>query len=86
MVNGKNMNRKTNNMLSKETAISLKAEIKKYSDTFNVADTQKYIKEVISEVSNDFIKNWLDKNMNSVVKEAVKEELQHIAKEGMKKK
>ena len=36
---------------------SLKAEIKKYSDTFNVADTQKYIKEVISEVSNDFIKN-----------------------------
>ena len=74
-----------NNILSKETAISLKAEIKKYSDTFNVKETQKYIKEVVTEVSNNFIKLWLDKNISEVVKEAVKEELENIAKKGMKK-
>jgi len=73
-----------NNILSKETAISLKAEIKKYSDTFNVKETQKYIKEVVAEVSNDFIKLWLDKNISEVVKDAVKEELENIAKKGMK--
>ena len=73
-----------NNILSKETAISLKAEIKKYSDTFNVKETQKYIKEVVTEVSNNFIKLWLDKNISEVVKDAVKEELENIAKKGMK--
>ena len=79
------MQKNPNNILSKETAISLKAEIKKYSDTFNVRETQKYIKEVVTEVSNNFIKLWLDKNISEVVKEAVKEELENIAKKGMKK-
>ena len=79
------MQKNPNNILSKETAISLKAEIKKYSDTFNVKETQKYIKEVVTEVSNNFIKLWLDKNISEVVKEAVKEELENIAKKGMKK-
>ena len=58
------MQKNPNNILSKETAISLKAEIKKYSDTFNVRETQKYIKEVVTEVSNNFIKLWLDKNIS----------------------
>ena len=79
------MQKNPNNILSKETAISLKAEIKKYSDTFNVRETQKYIKEVVTEVSNNFIKLWLDKNISEVVKDAVKEELENIAKKGMKK-
>ena len=79
------MQKNPNNILSKKTATSLKAEIKKYSDTFNVKETQKYIKEVVTEVSNNFIKLWLYKNISEVVKEAVKEELENIAKKGMKK-
>ncbi len=80
------MRKKTNNILSKETAVALRAEIKKYSDTFKVDETQKYIKEVVSEIGNDILKKWLNENMDKVVKEAIKEELSNIVQKELRKK
>ena len=80
------MSKKTNNVLSKETAVALKAEITKYSDTFKVDETQKLIKETVSEISKDILKKWLNDNMNKVVRETIKQELDNIVKKEMKKK
>ena len=80
------MSNKTNNVLSKEAAVALKAEITKYSDTFNVDETQKLIKEAVSEISEDILKKWLNDNINKVVREVIKEELNNIVKKEMKKK
>jgi len=80
------MSKKTNNVLSKETAVALKAEITKYSDTFKVEETQKLIKETVSEISKDILKKWLNDNMNKVVRETIKQELDNIVKKEMKKK
>ncbi len=80
------MVKKKNEILSRETAVALKAEIKQYSETFNVSDTQKIVQEVVAEVSNDLLQKWINENMDKVVKSAVKEELQNIANKKLRKK
>jgi len=74
------MNKKSKEILSKDTAIALKAEISKYSDTFNVSETQKLIEETVNIVTENLLKEWLNVNMNKVVKNAIKEELANLAK------
>lgn len=74
------MNKKSKEILSKDTAIALKAEISKYSDTFDVSETQKLIEETVNIVTENLLKEWLNVNMNKVVKNAVKEELANLAK------
>lgn len=73
------MNKKSKEILSKDTAIALKAEISKYSDTFDVSETQKLIEETVNIVTENLLKEWLNVNMNKVVKNAVKEELANLA-------
>ena len=80
------MRKKNNNILSKETAIALRAEITKYSDTFKVDETQKYIREVVKEISDDVLKKWLNENMDKLAKEAIKEALVSIAQKKLKNK
>ena len=74
------MKKKSKEILSKDTAIALKAEISKYSDTFNVSETQKLIEETVNVVTENLLKEWLNVNMNKVVKNAIKEELANLAK------
>ncbi|HIG08817.1 MAG TPA: DUF2497 domain-containing protein [Alphaproteobacteria bacterium] len=74
------MNKKSKEILSKDTAIALKAEISKYSDTFDVSETQKLIEETVNIVTENLLKEWLNVNMNKVVKNAIKEELANLAK------
>ena len=74
------MNKKSKEILSKDTAIALKAEISKYSDTFDVSETQKLIEETVNIVTENLLREWLNVNMNKVVKNAVKEELANLAK------
>ena len=74
------MNKKSKEILSKDTAIALKAEISKYSDIFDVSETQKLIEETVNIVTENLLKEWLNVNMNKVVKNAVKEELANLAK------
>jgi len=74
------MKKKSKEILSKKTAIALKAELSKYSDTFNVAETQKIVHEVVTDVIENTLKEWLNTNMVRVVKESVKEELAKIVK------
>ena len=74
------MKKKSKEILSKDTAIALKAEISKYSDTFDVSETQKLIEETVNIVTENLLKEWLNVNMNKVVKNAVKEELANLAK------
>ena len=74
------MNKKSKEILSKGTAIALKAEISKYSDIFDVSETQKLIEETVNIVTENLLKEWLNVNMNKVVKNAVKEELANLAK------
>ena len=74
------MKKKSKEILSKDTAIALKAEISKYSDTFDVSETQKLIEETVNVVTENLLKEWLNVNMNKVVTNAVKEELANLAK------
>ena len=74
------MKKKSKEILSKDTAIALKAEISKYSDTFDVSETQKLIEETVNVVTENLLKEWLNVNMNKVVKSAIKEELANLAK------
>ena len=74
------MKKQSKEILSKKTAIELKAELSKYSDTFNVAETQKIVHEVVTDVVENTLKEWLNANMVRVVKESVKEELAKIVK------
>ena len=74
------MKKKSKEILSKDTAIALKAEISKYSDTFDVSETQKLIEETVNIVTENLLKEWLNVNMNKVVKNAIKEELANLAK------
>ncbi len=74
------MNKKSKEILSKDTAIALKAEISKYSDTFDVSETQKLIEETVNIVTENLLKEWLNVNMNKVVKNAIKKELANLAK------
>ena len=39
-------------ILSKETAVAVKAELAKYADTYDVEETQKLVKEIVSETVN----------------------------------
>lgn len=73
-------------ILSKEAAVALKAEISKYSDTFNVLETQKMVEEVVTTVTENLIKEWLNNNIDKVVKASIKEELANIAKKNLTKK
>ena len=73
-------------ILSRETAAALKAEISKYSDTFNVLETQKMVEEVVTTVTENLIKEWLNNNIDKVVKASIKEELANIAKKNLTKK
>ena len=74
------MKKKSKEILSKETAIALKAELSKYSDTFNVEETQELVQEVVANVAESSLKEWLDTNMDSVLKKAINEKLASIAK------
>ena len=74
------MNKKSKEILSKDTTIALKAEISKYSDIFDVSETQKLIEETVNIVTENLLKEWLNVNMNKVVKNAIKEELANLAK------
>ena len=74
------MKKQSKEILSKETAIALKAELSKYSDTFNTEETQKLVQEVVASVSENVLKEWLNTNMDRVVKKAIKEKLENIAK------
>ena len=74
------MKKKSNEILSKETAVALKAELSKYADTFNIAETQELVQEVVTGLTENALKEWLNANMDRVVKKSVKEELAKIAK------
>jgi len=74
------MNKKSKEILSKDTAIALKAEISKYSDIFDVSETQKLIEETVNIVTENLLKEWLNVNMDKIVKNAIKEELANLAK------
>ena len=80
------MKKKANNILSKDTAVALRAQITKYSDAFEVDETQKYIREVVKEIGNDVLKKWLNENMEKIVKEVIKEELSDIVQRKLRKK
>lgn len=74
------MKNKSTEMLSNKTAAAIKAELKKYSDTFNVKETKKIVEEAVTKVTEDLIKEWINNNIDKVVKDVIKEELQNIAK------
>jgi len=74
------MKKQSKKILSKETAIALKAELSKYSDTFNVSETQELVQEVVESVAENVLKEWINSNMDRVVKKSIKEELNTIAK------
>ena len=79
-VRQKPRSKKSKEILSKDTAIALKAEISKYSDTFDVSETQKLIEETVNIVTENLLKEWLNVNMDKIVKNAIKEELANLAK------
>ena len=74
------MKKQSKKILSKETAIALKAELSKYSDTFNVSETQELVQEVVESVAENVLKEWINSNMDRVVKKSIKEKLNTIAK------
>ena len=74
------MKKQSKEMLSMKTATALKAELSKYSDIFNVKETQELVQEVVSSVTEKTLTDWINTNMDSVVKKSVKEELAKIAK------
>ena len=74
------MKKKSTNILSNKSAAAIKAEWAKYSETFNVKETQKLVVEVVKKVPEDLLKEWINANIDEVVKKSVKEELNNIAK------
>jgi cell pole-organizing protein PopZ len=74
------MKKQSKIILSKKTAIALKAELSKYSDTFNVSETQELVQEVVERVAENVLKEWINSNMDRVVRKSIKEELTTIAK------
>tara|TARA_B000000475_G_scaffold258919_1_gene241392 strand:- start:984 stop:1217 length:234 start_codon:yes stop_codon:yes gene_type:complete len=74
------MNKKTTKILSNKSAAAIKAELAKYSETFNVKETQKIVEEVVKKVTEDALKEWINTNIDKVVKQSIKEELENIAK------
>ena len=74
------MKNKSTKILSNKSAAAIKTELKKYSDTFNVKETQKIVEEAVTKVTEDLLKEWINGNIDKVVKKAIKEELQSIAK------
>ena len=74
------MNKKTTKILSNKSAAAIKAELAKYSETFNVKETQKIVEEVVKKVTEDALKKWINANIDKVVKQSIKEELENIAK------
>jgi len=74
------MKKQSKKILSKETAIALKAELSKYSDTFNVSETQELVQEVVESVAENVLKEWINSNIDRVVKKSIKEKLNTIAK------
>ena len=69
------MKKKSTNILSNKSAAAIKAELAKYSETFNVKETQKLVEEVVKKVTEDLLKEWINANIDEVVKKSVKEEL-----------
>ena len=51
------MKKQSKKILSKETAIALKAELSKYSDTFNVSETHELVQEVVESVAENVLKD-----------------------------
>lgn len=74
------MKKQSKEMLSMKTATALKAELSKYSDIFNVKETQELVQEVVLSVTEKALTDWINTNIDSVVKKSVKEELAKIAK------
>ena len=74
------MNKKTTKILSNKSAAAIKAELAKYSETFNVKETQKIFEEVVKKATEDALKKWINANIDKVVKQSIKEELENIAK------
>ena len=74
------MNKKTTKILSNKSAAAIKAELAKYSETFNVKETQKIVEEVVKKVTEDALKEWINANIDKVVKQSIKEKLENIAK------
>ena len=74
------MNKKSTKILSDKSAAAIKAELAKYSETFNVKETQKIVEEVVKKVTKDALKEWINANIDKVVKQSIKEELENIAK------
>ena len=54
-------------------------KLSKYSDIFNVTETQKLVQEVVSSVTEKTLTDWINTNMDRVVKKSVEEELAKIA-------
>lgn len=74
------MNKKSTKILSDKSAAAIKAELAKYSETFNIKETQKIVEEVVKKVTEDALKEWINTNIDKVVKQSIKEELENIAK------
>jgi len=80
------MKKKSKEILSKKTATALKAELSKFSDTFNVSETQELVQEVVTDLTENALNEWLNNNMDRVVKKSVKEELAKIVKKNLANK
>jgi len=74
------MNKKSTKILSDKSAAAIKAELAKYSETFNVKETQKIVREIVKKVTEDALKEWINTNIDKVVKQSIKEKLENIAK------
>ena len=74
------MNKKSTKILSDKSAAAIKAELAKYSETFNIKETQKIVEGVVKKVTEDALKEWINTNIDKVVKQSIKEKLESIAK------
>jgi cell pole-organizing protein PopZ len=74
------MNKKSEKIVSNKSAAAIKAELSKYSEIFNVKETQKIVEEVVKKVTESLLKDWINANIDKVVKQSIKEELKNIAK------
>jgi len=72
-------------ILTKETAIAVKAELAKYADTYDVEETQKLVKEIVTNTVNEILNKWLNKNIDRLLKEVLREELEKTVKRQLTK-
>ena len=72
-------------ILTKETAVAVKAELAKYADTYDVEETQKLVTEIVSNTVNEILNKWLNKNIDRVLKEVLREELEKTVKRQLTK-